>query len=99
MSLGSILEIALGVIAGGAINWLFSRRASKELREEAAQLRRLTVNITQILEGQGIIEVTERDPSTDEPTRWPAGANADIRHGVEAPTPRWKLILRRVSGR
>jgi hypothetical protein len=37
-----VLEVAAGVVAGGFINWWFSRRASKELRSEAAALRRAT---------------------------------------------------------
>ncbi len=37
-----VLEVAVGVVAGGLINWWFSRRSSRELRREADALRKET---------------------------------------------------------
>lgn len=94
----SVAEIAAGVVAGGFINWCFSRRASGELRKEAERLRQLTLKLTHILDGAGVIEVKEWDPETGEPARWPVGTSREIRYDVEAPTPRWKRVWRRIFG-
>jgi hypothetical protein len=46
----SVLEISLGVVAGGLLNWLFTRQSSRELRREAERLRRHTTLILRALE-------------------------------------------------
>ena len=50
------------VVIGGAITWLVSwlyyRRAGSELRQEAAELRRLTTIILNALEAAGLAELS-----------------------------------------
>jgi len=94
----SVLEIAVGVLAGGVINAYFAQRGSQELRREAKKLRRLTLKLIQILAASGQIEVSEWDPETGEPSSWPAGTSAQILYNVEA-LPLWKRLWRRVKGR
>jgi hypothetical protein len=52
----------LSVLIGGAITWLVSwfyyRRAGRELRQEAAELRRLSALILDALETAGIAALT-----------------------------------------
>jgi hypothetical protein len=33
------LQLGVGIAAGGVLNWLFSRGASRDLRREAGELR------------------------------------------------------------
>lgn len=101
MSLSSetVASVVLGGLISAAVGYYFSRRTSRELKSEAASLRRLTITLTQILEGQGVIEVAERDPDTGEPNRWPVESRRSGSYAVEAPTPRWKRIWRWVFRR
>ena len=92
------MQLVGGIFAGGVLNWLFSRRSSKELRRETEKLRHLTLKLIQILDGAHLIDVSEWDPETGEPIRWPVGISRDIRYSVEAPTPRWKRVWRRMFG-
>jgi len=62
-SVVDVVEVAVGVVAGGFINWLFSRRASKELRSEAAALRMASELLLVGLADAGLIKV-RRDPKT-----------------------------------
>ena len=94
----SVLEIAVGVVAGGAINAYFARRGSQELRQEAERLRRLTLKLIQILAASEQIEVSTWDPETGEPSSWPVGGEREIRFPIEAPTPRWRRLWRRIFG-
>jgi hypothetical protein len=87
VNLLSILELIVAVVAGGLINWYFARRGSNELKREAERLHRLTLTLTQILAGQGLIEVKEWDPETGEPTRWSVGASIESSYNIESPTP------------
>jgi hypothetical protein len=80
-----VLEITVGVVAGGAINAYFARRGSQELRQEAERLRRLTLKLIHILAASGQIEVSTWDPETGEPSSWPVGTSAQILYNVEAP--------------
>lgn len=41
----TIILTGVSVVLGGLINWLFSRSASEELRQEAASLRRETEKV------------------------------------------------------
>jgi hypothetical protein len=54
---GNALEIALGIVAGGLINWLFSRQASKELRQEAEELRQLIHLILRAMHNSELAEI------------------------------------------
>ncbi len=94
----NVLGLPMGIVAGGVINWYFSRQASQELKREAERLRRLTINITYMLEAHGLIEVSERDPVTGEPTKWPVGGSLGIMYDVEPPTPWWTRPWRKVFG-
>jgi hypothetical protein len=94
----NVVEIAAGVVAGGMINWYFSRRSSAELRNEAETLRQLTLKLTHILAGAGVIEVKEWDPETGEPKKWPVVTSRKVRYNVEAPTPRLKRVWQRWFG-
>ncbi len=94
----SVIGTAAGVVLGGAITWWFSSRTSRELRQEAERLRRLTITLTQILDGQGLIEVKEWDPETGEPKRWPVESSVQSGFRIEAPTPGWKRMWRKVFG-
>jgi len=94
----SVFEFVVALLAGGLINWWFSRQSSKELVREPEKLRRLVVTLTQILDGQGIIEVKEWDPETGEPKKWSVGTSREIQWAVEAPTPRWRRVWRRFFG-
>ena len=51
------------------INAYFARQGSKELRQEADRLQRLTLKLIQILDGAGNIEVKEWDSETGEPSK------------------------------
>jgi hypothetical protein len=62
-SVVDVVEVAAGVVAGGIINWLFSRRASKELQSEAAALRIVSEMLLIGLADAGLIKV-RRDPET-----------------------------------
>jgi hypothetical protein len=93
-----ILQLGGGIFAGGFLNWLFARRSSKELRREAERLRGLTLKLIRILDGADLIEVSEWDAETGEPYRWPVGSSRTVRYSVEAPTPRWKRVWRRMFG-
>jgi hypothetical protein len=64
----SVLEIAVGVLAGGAINAYFARRGSQELRreaeglkQEAARLQRHTTLILRGLEEAGLVEYNRNE--------------------------------------
>jgi len=52
------VEITVGVLAGGFINLLFTRRSSQELRWEAERLQRHTTLILNGLEEAGLVEYT-----------------------------------------
>lgn len=67
----SILEITIGVIAGGIITGFFSCRSSRELHQRTEKLRQLTVTQMRILDGAGLIKVDEWDPVTGEPEIYP----------------------------
>ena len=82
----------------GVINAYFARRGSQELQQEAEQLRQLTLKLLHILDASDQIEVSEWDEETGEPRSWPVGVSAQILYNVEAPTPRWKRLWRRVFG-
>jgi hypothetical protein len=53
----SVLEIMIGVVLGGVLNWLFSLKASKELRQEAEKLRTLMHLIIRAMHNAGLAEV------------------------------------------
>ncbi len=67
----SVIELCIAAGFGALTSWLFSRRASKELKQEAESLRQLTITLVRILEGAGRIEVDEWDPKTGEPKSYP----------------------------
>jgi hypothetical protein len=98
----SVLETALGSVLGVIAGWLitarYARRGSQELRREAERLRQLTLKLIRILAAADQIELSECDPETDEPSSWPVGIEAKILYNVEAPTPLWKRLWRRVFG-
>jgi hypothetical protein len=52
----SVVEIAVGVLAGGMISAYFARRGSQELKREAESLRHLTTLILRGLEEAGFVE-------------------------------------------
>ena len=88
----------VGVIIGGAVNAHFAKRSTQELRREAEKLRRLTLKLIQILDGANLIDVKEWDRETGEPSKWPVTVSLDSSSRIEAPTPRWKRMWRRVFG-
>jgi hypothetical protein len=51
----------LGNLIGALVQWLFSRQSSKELREEAAQLRRLNEMVLRVMEKEGWIELQRNE--------------------------------------
>jgi hypothetical protein len=64
-SVVDVVEVAVGVVAGGFINWYFSRRASAELSREAERLRRETAKLRHHmrllmrgLQNEGTVELT-----------------------------------------
>jgi hypothetical protein len=57
MSWWSIIEVGVGVVAGGFLNWLFSLRSSQELRREAERLRRHTNLILRAMQNAGLAEI------------------------------------------
>jgi gas vesicle protein len=95
----TVAGIVFGGIISAVISYIFARQSSRELRREAERLRQLTVKLIRILEASGQIEVSSWDPKTGEPSSYPVGKKAQILYNVEAPTPRWKRLWRRVFGR
>ncbi len=74
------------------------KRETERVRREAEELRQLTIRLTQILAGQGVIEVKEWDPETGGPAKWPVGKSMEIRYKVEA-YPWWRRVLVRLRRR
>jgi len=71
-SVVDVVEVAVGVVAGGFINWYFSRRASAELTREAERLRRETVKLRHQmrlllrgLQNEGTVEFTWEQSEPD----------------------------------
>lgn len=79
-----VLSRAVGVVAGGLFKEYSARQGSKELRQEADRLRRLTLKLIQVLDGAGIIEVKEWDSETGEPSKWPVGKSTVVRYNIGA---------------
>ena len=63
----SVLSTGVGVVAGGLINWYFSRRGSEELRKEANNLRKLNGLTIRILDEANLL------PGNVVPTKDAAG--------------------------
>jgi hypothetical protein len=57
----SVLEVAVGVVAGGFVNWLFSRRGSKELRGETRRLRQIVTLLALYMQKDGLLRDVELD--------------------------------------
>ncbi len=78
------LSIAFGSGIALAVSWFFYMLAARDLRREAADLRRLNIALIHLLNNAGVIEVTEFDPETGAPIRWSVGSQVTARWNVEA---------------
>jgi hypothetical protein len=58
MDLPALLSVGIGGAITWFVAWLYYRRAGSELRQEAAELRRLTTMILNALEAAGIAELS-----------------------------------------
>lgn len=75
------METAIGIIIGGLITWVVSlvyyRKASDDLRKEAAELRRLSAVLARGMEEEGR-PTFARDESGD-----PTGVRGSIAHTMK----------------
>lgn len=55
----SVLQLGVGIVAGGFLNWLFALRSSRELRREAERLRRQTTLILRAMEEAGLAQLNK----------------------------------------
>ena len=86
MDWSTVISTVVGVIAGGLINAYFSRRGTRELREEADRLRRLTIMLMRLLDQAGVI-----------PVKWDENGNPLMT--VTATTPPISTLFRKTKPR
>ena len=58
MDSATLLSVAIGGAITWFVAWLYYRRAGSELRNEAAELRRLTAMVLSALEAAGLADLT-----------------------------------------
>ena len=78
------LSIAIGGGITLSASWLFYILAARDLRREAADLRRLNIALIHLLNNAVVIEVEEFDPLTGVPIRWSVGREVVARWNAEA---------------
>ena len=78
------LSIAIGGGITLSASWLFYILAARDLRREAADLRRLNIALIHLLNNAGVVEVEEFDPLTGIPLRWSVVGEVAARWNVEA---------------
>jgi len=84
-------SLLLGALIGGivsfVISYVFYVAASKDLKREAADLRKLTISLIHLLNNAGVIEVKEFDPETGAPIKWSVSSHLQLVWRTEANSP------------
>jgi hypothetical protein len=69
-----LLGSAITLVVAAGFYWL----ASRDLKREAADLRRLNLLMIYLLDGAGIIDVKEYNKETGEPKRWSVDKTIEV---------------------
>jgi hypothetical protein len=79
------MEVVIGSVISVIISTVFYVLASRGLKKEAAELRKLTISLIHLLNNAGAVEVKEFDPDTGAPTKWSVSRDLSLRWRTEAP--------------